>query len=110
MPEMNLRPVDVVGDEIVYTENHFEDCGPYRVIRLEGQARGGRYDLYVIHDMIDDSLVFTLANFGKAMKLKLSYYRLPWDYVADKLELRKVDAQVATHMINKSFSMLGLVV
>lgn len=108
MSEMNLRPVDVGEDEIIYSENHFEDCGPYRVIRLEGQARGSRYDLYVINDQIDDTLVITLANFGKAMKLKLSYHRLSWDYVADKLDLRKIDAQIVTHMINKSFSMFGL--
>ena len=110
MPEMNLRPLDVGDDEIVYTDDTALWEIPFSLVHLEGQARGGRYDLYVLNDHCDDnSVVITLANFGRAIKLKMSHYSVSWDYVGDKLDLRKVDAQIVAHMINRAFVSLDLI-
>jgi len=104
MPEMNLRPLDVAADEIVYQEpSDWLD-----MVHLIGEARASRYDLYLMHDHGYRKFVFTLANFGKAMTVDVDSPKLGWDYVGDKLDLRPVDAQIVTHMINRAFVTLGL--
>ena len=102
MPEMNLRPLDVAADEIAYQQ----PSDRLDVVHLIGEARASRYDLYVLRDSGSNKLVFTLANFGKAMSVGDDTPKLNWDYVADKLDLRNVDAQIVTHMIHKALDSL----
>lgn len=104
MVEMNLRPLDVEADEIAYISDGTELL--HMVVHLVAEARGGRYDLYLMHDHGYRKFVFTLANFGKAMTVDVDSPKLGWDYVGDKLDLRPVDAQIVTHMIHKALDSL----
>jgi hypothetical protein len=102
MNQMNLMPHDVAADEISYQQ----PVDWVDIIHMIGEARAGRYDLYVMFDHGYRKYVITLANFGKAMTLDHESPKVGWDYIADKLDLRRVDAQIVTHMIHKAFDSL----
>lgn len=96
-------------DEVFYiTEIEAPSEGAlFGVTHLLAHARGTRYDLWIVFDTAAERVVITLANFGRAMTLDHYPERLHWDYVADKLSLRPVDAQAVTHMINRAFATPG---
>lgn len=80
------------------------DWSPRFITKLiEAEAVGSRYDLCVTWDRVERRLLVALVNFQTSYQFNGTVH---WDYVGEKLNLPRPDAQAVTAIINRHFDTL----
>ncbi len=92
--------VPVTDEDLTYLEDG--TTFGLTTFHLVAEGRGSRYNLYVMADTAMNVLVVSLVNFGRCHTIPLDLRPWGhWDYWGDKLNLRPIDAQAVTLMINR---------
>lgn len=66
--------------------------------QIEAEAVGSRYDITATYDRVNRRLVVALVNFRTCWEFNSTVH---WDYVAEKLNLSRPDAQAVALIINE---------